>query len=1577
MTTPTPRKQKGREAISNAWQKTSQGTRKAHLWLKHSVLSSSGLSSFEDSQELDSQIPPQYQVDSVDQALKALSTYRDDFPVQDDFQEDFDWILDGHSDWQLARQRTQDLLAQLSTCPIDDEEWVLKLGRLGQQEYQFASFQESLHDNTEKTDVAGFADFSHAFDEETNESASPDNDDFEAFQVSVPQQDSASQSSDFGGFQQASESGNKNPVPTIESSDSGDFGDFQNTQTSLLEKSVHVTASLEPNLVTESTKIAVSVPMDNARAMSTSEQKETATHPGGHDLLSQEEGKGSEYPTTLSIVGDQKDQVNIEIATSNSDLNVQDDSVINTPSKEDGTVERASFATPQSRVKTHPKTPTTNNYSQSRKSKILDSGGTQSLNASGRVKEELQSTDPDSVTPGESQTFEPSVLSSGVPAVVQLFGKQEPYPTNSTVPSTVRLSQSGTTDSRRNNHPYPTNKALPKPRKLALNLDRETSVTSHTSIASPEGRFFRRTSQMFRSNEESSADSDEDTATSRQDSLGSLRSFIPENYWKYPDYDDAIEVLQSLEWDWIPYWKLDHLLQEEDCDESFIPLWLEQIAQKLSEFDAMHLKTSKKLYKLIQPHAAELEEVNRSALALGKGLQLCNMYWDRCRSSIQKARHGASDAGGDGVEGARHLLQLWDTSDFYKSLDSIIGEVQVLYAMETEIVQKVNNFDVRGLDSLSECRSILDLVEAIQIRAADPSVATLACLDELRERIAMARSGAFSNRLHLLLEDIVTRCCHPQSARGGFDPDEYDRLVHALLLVESQTSEDSAFANTFCASVHSTLLLEAQRSFGMAMLNPTDSEHEDSQYDKELLALSTSAYANPEKMSVWTANLVTIRFDFEMDKNPLPAVYHRLCWHLANVLHGQFRLLQWHQHYNEKSSECTPALLSILNDMKNRRVSIWNSCIKALEECLEEYHQHTAKKRVFQSKGEHGANTWMEDLLGLEDVLLLTNQFLTLRRELLVGISQSLLNDGSALRKIFYDIQKRHVRAVHVEAMTRVGTMLSQEDWDLSPLSTSGTDESGTVVGLLRSMMLNQLESDEKASKVIQRSKSNRFSIPNEENRHLALFSEVSNPFNCGVARELVSNVTTQSVCADTIASLSELLDTFAGSTDCSAHVFPTCFGDGILPWICKFLAIMDKLPPVTTEVCTAILNIVDLYVTTAFRICCGSSQHERVALGIDIPKRLSVSSPGVQNSQSPLFGFGRKQSVNTRPQVSTVVPSHVNAEIIAPMFDEVLELKPLVTFLLRAQESLKNIAKLDLVDSWVTDPEMGQKSLHEFACMSARVLEKRQAAAWCIVYIATILEIGVQLAKSNHERNDGDHYGVNTKPLEAYLNELVGTVPNFVKVACSSSCVHAIRGRQIEKEILGVGSGWEESKLHESPNQYVDELVDFLAFMWCSLRNANHLPIGAINTIWSQIVEAGFSALLDGFARIPYCSTEGRALMSMDLAAFSGGIAGRSIEERLAGHAKPSRPPTPNITRGMSHVDTYIKVFYFPPADALAWIKENFQNYRRNHMIALIGGAAISSGESQGTINRLTNEVDSLYRRNKDDEVGKSQVII
>lgn len=149
---------------------------------------------------------------------------------------------------------------------------------------------------------------------------------------------------------------------------------------------------------------------------------------------------------------------------------------------------------------------------------------------------------------------------------------------------------------------------------------------------------------------------------------------------------------------------------------------------------------------------------------------------------------------------------------------------------------------------------------------------------------------------------------------------------------------------------------------------------------------------------------------------------------------------------------------------------------------------------------------------------------------------------------------------------------------------------------------------------------------------------------------------------------------------------------------------------------------------------------------------------------------------------------------------------------------------------------------------------------------------------------------------------------------------------------------------------------------LWSCLCKDKNIPKGAIDVIWETSVAGVYMSLLDGFSRISYCSTEGRALMSMDLAAYASSCSPRALTERFKAGAIQVKPPELHLSRGMPYVDTYIKVFYFPSQDAFAWIEENFKDYLLNHSIALIVGAASSSEGENVSISGLVKGVKKLY---------------
>lgn len=149
--------------------------------------------------------------------------------------------------------------------------------------------------------------------------------------------------------------------------------------------------------------------------------------------------------------------------------------------------------------------------------------------------------------------------------------------------------------------------------------------------------------------------------------------------------------------------------------------------------------------------------------------------------------------------------------------------------------------------------------------------------------------------------------------------------------------------------------------------------------------------------------------------------------------------------------------------------------------------------------------------------------------------------------------------------------------------------------------------------------------------------------------------------------------------------------------------------------------------------------------------------------------------------------------------------------------------------------------------------------------------------------------------------------------------------------QIVSIGSGWAESILKEQSNHYIDQLSDQYTALWTHLSHSQFKNMrGVLYDSWQSVVERGYLALLEGFAKIYECSTEGRALMSMDLATFSSNVNKHPSNSDQTGYiVSPNKksvlqdPPLVKPVHGKEYVDMYIKIFYLPRDDVMQWIKQ------------------------------------------------------
>ena len=248
--------------------------------------------------------------------------------------------------------------------------------------------------------------------------------------------------------------------------------------------------------------------------------------------------------------------------------------------------------------------------------------------------------------------------------------------------------------------------------------------------------------------------------------------------------------------------------------------------------------------------------------------------------------------------------------------------------------------------------------------------------------------------------------------------------------------------------------METQKAFGAALLDPVGYEDEVTAFAQEIFASrQNQQYLDATRIPSWTHNLVTIRFDLELQhqddpnsnqRHPLPAVFHKLCYVLAEVLHGMHHLITWRpeneaefcckiQGAEKFALECVEAISNQLND---RRASIWNASIQSLENCLDEWLKHVGKLSLFQRVEQSIDDTrWFLDLDSLQKVTWLTDRFLSLESEFLRGVSKAAINDGSMVHEKLHTLYKKHLRTVHVEAMNTTGGKLYNETWLLRPIS--------------------------------------------------------------------------------------------------------------------------------------------------------------------------------------------------------------------------------------------------------------------------------------------------------------------------------------------------------------------------------------------------------------------------------------------------------------------------------------------------------------------------------------------------------------
>eukprot|EP00553_Chaetoceros_curvisetus_P014202 CAMPEP_0204637816 /NCGR_PEP_ID=MMETSP0717-20131115/37528_1 /ASSEMBLY_ACC=CAM_ASM_000666 /TAXON_ID=230516 /ORGANISM="Chaetoceros curvisetus" /LENGTH=281 /DNA_ID=CAMNT_0051657335 /DNA_START=34 /DNA_END=876 /DNA_ORIENTATION=+ len=274
-------------------------------------------------------------------------------------------------------------------------------------------------------------------------------------------------------------------------------------------------------------------------------------------------------------------------------------------------------------------------------------------------------------------------------------------------------------------------------------------------------------------------------------------------------------------------------------------------------------------------------------------------------------------------------------------------------------------------------------------------------------------------------------------------------------------------------------------------------------------------------------------------------------------------------------------------------------------------------------------------------------------------------------------------------------------------------------------------------------------------------------------------------------------------------------------------------------------------------------------------------------------------------------------ADMIAPLLDSEEPVAMAREFICRGQTTLSSMVKLDQIERWSLFRNTNLDS--DERVFAAKCLEKRIAAASSILFVGCMLDTSFHAITETQA--DDNSEGKRNSILAKYLKEMTQAINHVNTMCLRISSMRSINGRNVVLNIISIGTGWSDSNLHEHCNTYVDNLSDRYVALWthlctCSLKSLKEILFDA----WRYVVESGYLALLEGFSKIYDCSTEGRALMSIDLATFSSNMNKHTMVSVESVNSPFLVPPSVDPKHGMEYVDMYIKVYYFPDEDVMNW---------------------------------------------------------
>ncbi|KAL3823753.1 hypothetical protein ACHAXA_004846, partial [Cyclostephanos tholiformis] len=552
------------------------------------------------------------------------------------------------------------------------------------------------------------------------------------------------------------------------------------------------------------------------------------------------------------------------------------------------------------------------------------------------------------------------------------------------------------------------------------------------------------------------------------------------------------------------------------------------------------------------------------------------------------------------------------------------------------------------------------------------------------------------------------------------------------------------------------------------------------------------------------------------------------------------------------------------------------------------------------------------------------------------------------LTKLFQE----HLRHVYIEAMKTTGTLLEHEAWQLAPLELPGraavVEANGDPWTIIQAVYqaVEELVLASSPAKTLSEphiiitkraeDRGHRYCCSFGHYLDRVAASRVPSPKKDASQRRLCRGILSE----EFISAVLQFVEIKPSGVR-TLSILTQSSSNGLLKWTSRLLAIGSALPLVAGDASAAVITLFDLYILTVFRFCAINKSNEDV-----------------------LIGFGRGASACSAS--STFHSITIEADAVAPRPREYGDFIRTQDFISCSRERLQNIVNLDKFQPSSSDMCPTSSRSKNPVANFARKLESQAAAACSCFFVAILVDVASAIYNDRQDQpsqkrplwtdlkgiatlieKDEDISGLlrNEGSLETYALSLVAIVPKLVTQATRYATINSISGKEHIFQIISRSRVWENHDMQEQSNSYVDDLCQRSAILWGCMSSSKRLPPSALQFTWNELVRSAFMLILEGFSKVVNCSTEGRSLMSMDLATLSHGFIPTTVQAEVEDDY-PNIGPPPQACREemMRYVDKFIKVFFYPIEDMMSWIKDNSGDYHMDHCLSLVTAKAAES---------------------------------